>query len=172
MITTLATHKNYWENHWEYSGWGQFLIHTANHREELTKPKVTGLQFDCVHGLWVLDSWSPGESKSSFDSRFELEPIDEAGLLYVLSWSQLMKLVFCTFWAGANWWRRFSARFELEPIDEVGFLHVLSCSQLMKLAFCSIWAAANRSSYFTANRVRTVDSWARECRSLATWIAI
>ncbi len=121
MITTLATHKNYWENHWEYSGWGQFLIHTANHREELTKPKVTGLQFNCV----------------------EAQEKVNLLLIHVLSWSQLMKLVFCTFWAGANWWSWFSARFELEPIDDVGFLHVLSWSQLMKLVFCTFWAAAN-----------------------------
>jgi hypothetical protein len=59
----------------------------------------------------------------------QLQAIDEAGFLHVLSCSQLMKLV--------------SARFKLQPIDEVGFLHVLSCSQLMKLAFCSMCAAAN-----------------------------
>jgi hypothetical protein len=45
----------------------------------------------------------------------------------------------------------------------------LNCSQLMKLVFGTFWpATCNRSSYFTVTRVRTLDSWARECRTLAT----
>jgi hypothetical protein len=31
----------------------------------------------------------------------------------------LMKLVFCTFWAAANWWNLLSAAFELQPIGQV-----------------------------------------------------
>jgi hypothetical protein len=59
-------------------------------------------------------------------------------VLHEFKWSscsQLMKLVFCTFWAGANWWSSSSARFELQPIDETCFLQHVSCSQSVKLLY-------------------------------------
>ncbi len=89
----------------------------------------------------------------------QLQAIDEAGFLHVLSCSQLMKLVFCTFWAAANWWSWFSARFELQPIDETCFLQHVRCSQS---SFTPVtarpWATTAATTLWWCNQLFTQEA--------------